>query len=161
MNVNYVLFICTVNYYRSRFAEAVFNQLASREQINWHAFSRGLAIDTAPDDDISISTRDALACRGIPIHQTAARKTSITENDMRKATVRIALKEAEHRPLIQALLPAWDDKIVYWHIHDVDVAPPHKTIPLLEAKVIDLINELKQTTAVDIPASSSWPAASF
>ena len=38
-----VLFLCTGNYYRSRFAEILFNQLAPTRGLNWRADSRGLA----------------------------------------------------------------------------------------------------------------------
>ena len=39
-----VLFVCTGNYYRSRFAEAVFNHLAAARGLPWRAVSRGLAV---------------------------------------------------------------------------------------------------------------------
>ena len=38
-----VLFLCTGNYYRSRFAEIVFNHFASSRSLDWRADSRGLA----------------------------------------------------------------------------------------------------------------------
>jgi len=41
----HVLFLCTGNYYRSRFAEIVFNHVAVRMNLNWRATSRGLAIE--------------------------------------------------------------------------------------------------------------------
>ena len=40
-----VLFLCTGNYYRSRFAEAVFNSVAARMGLSWRASSRGLALE--------------------------------------------------------------------------------------------------------------------
>jgi protein-tyrosine phosphatase len=42
---NTVLFLCTGNYYRSRFAEHFFNALATREALSWQADSRGLALE--------------------------------------------------------------------------------------------------------------------
>ena len=45
--MNLLLFICTGNYYRSRFAEAVFNHHAKQRGLPWRAFSRGLAIHPA------------------------------------------------------------------------------------------------------------------
>ncbi|MBN2191381.1 MAG: hypothetical protein JW751_01075 [Polyangiaceae bacterium] len=42
-NVAQVLFLCTGNYYRSRFAEAVFSHGASQRAVGWRALSRGLA----------------------------------------------------------------------------------------------------------------------
>src|SRR5947209_4616021 len=40
-----VLFLCTGNYYRSRFAEAFFNARAPKADVPWRAASRGLAIE--------------------------------------------------------------------------------------------------------------------
>jgi protein-tyrosine phosphatase len=40
-----VLFLCTGNYYRSRFAEELFNHRAARDGLSWVAQSRALAIE--------------------------------------------------------------------------------------------------------------------
>ena len=40
-----VLFLCTGNYYRSRFAEVLFNSLADKMKLPWRATSRGLALE--------------------------------------------------------------------------------------------------------------------
>ena len=40
-----ILFLCTGNYYRSRFAEIFFNWQAQQRGLSWQAESRGLAID--------------------------------------------------------------------------------------------------------------------
>ena len=44
-NVKTVLFLCTGNYYRSRFAEELFNHEAERAGLHWIAQSRGLALE--------------------------------------------------------------------------------------------------------------------
>jgi protein-tyrosine phosphatase len=44
-----VLFLCTGNYYRSRYAEELFNHLARAEGIGWRAFSRGAGEKGSPD----------------------------------------------------------------------------------------------------------------
>ena len=43
-----VLFLCTGNYYRSRFAEELFNDSARRAGLDWTATSRGLALELGP-----------------------------------------------------------------------------------------------------------------
>src|ERR1700676_5815762 len=40
-----VLFLCTGNYYRSRFAEVLFNSVAGKMGLPWQASSRGLALE--------------------------------------------------------------------------------------------------------------------
>ena len=40
-----VLFLCTGNYYRSRYAEEMFNLIAPAECPGWTAVSRGIAVD--------------------------------------------------------------------------------------------------------------------
>lgn len=140
--MNHLLFICTGNYYRSRFAEAVFNHHAAANRLNWRAFSRGLAIHLAPEDGLSIYTRQALNARGIPIHCTAADKAALAESDLRHAVRRIALKESEHRPYISSQFSEWQEKVEYWHVDDLDVAPADEALPELEAKVIALVHQL-------------------
>ncbi len=43
--MNKILFLCTGNYYRSRFAENLFNWLATKQGLDWQADSRGLALE--------------------------------------------------------------------------------------------------------------------
>jgi protein-tyrosine-phosphatase len=40
-----ILFLCTGNYYRSRFAEVLFNSVADKMGLPWRAASRGLALE--------------------------------------------------------------------------------------------------------------------
>ena len=42
---NTVLFLCTGNYYRSRFAEVLFNSVDGKMGLPWRASSRGLALE--------------------------------------------------------------------------------------------------------------------
>ena len=45
MSERVVLFLCTGNYYRSRFAECLFNAVAAKPGLPWRARSRGLALE--------------------------------------------------------------------------------------------------------------------
>ena len=142
--MNHVIFICTGNYYRSRFAEAVFNHHAAEHQLNWQAFSRGLAIHLAPDDGLSIHTRNALTARGISIHRTAADKSALTESDLRRASRLIALSEAEHRPYLRSLFPGGEETGEDWDADELDVAQADEVLPEIETKVIALVHQLAQ-----------------
>ena len=57
-------------------------------------------------------------------------------------TMIVAVKEAEHRPLVAARFPAWCDRIEYWHVHDLDCATPDDAIPHLENELIQLLDRL-------------------
>ena len=60
-----VLFVCTGNYYRSRFAESLFNSKVRDSRLGWKAISRGLR--TQPDrKGISPLARQELRKRGVP-----------------------------------------------------------------------------------------------
>ena len=104
-----ILFICTGNYYRSRFAEAVFNHSALRAKLPWRAFSRGLAIEMAPPGAISPHTLKRLQSRSIPLAATGPHPQALVEADLRRATRAIAIKEAEHRRMIEMRFPGWEN----------------------------------------------------
>ena len=140
-----VLFICTGNYYRSRFAEALFNHAAERRGLAWRAFSRGLAthlVDGA--GEISTHTRFALLARDIPLRYTGARPTSLALADLTRAARVIALKEAEHRGLMRAQFPQWENRIAYWHVHDLDAASPDTAVPEIETLTRRLLDEIAE-----------------
>jgi protein-tyrosine phosphatase len=140
-----VLFICSGNYYRSRFAEALFNHTAERRGLAWRAFSRGLAthlVDGA--GDISTHTRFALLVRNIPLRYTGARPTTLAAVDLDRAARVIALKEAEHRALMRTQFPLWENRIDYWHVHDLDAASPDTAVPELETLTLRLLDEIAQ-----------------
>src|SRR6266446_3839766 len=113
-----VLFLCTGNYYRSRFAELLFNHLAPLEAPCWSAFSRALAIELGGRNEgpISVHTRIACGQRGISIGEPVAFPRSAAEADFAAAERVIALKEAEHRSYVRRRFPDWTDRVEYWHV---------------------------------------------
>jgi protein-tyrosine phosphatase len=138
-----VLFICTGNYYRSRFAEAVFNHHAQRAKLPWRAFSRGLAIELAPQDTLlSPHTIEGLQRRSIPVAHTGPRPQSLVEADLTRATRIIALKDAEHRPMIARRFPAWESRVEFWHVSDIDQVNPLEAVDEIESRVRALVAEL-------------------
>ena len=61
-----VLFLCSANYYRSRFAEHLFNWLAPKRKVRWRADSRVLEWDRWGDvGAMSSHTEEALKEREI------------------------------------------------------------------------------------------------
>ncbi|NPV08323.1 MAG: low molecular weight phosphatase family protein [Anaerolineae bacterium] len=137
-----ILFICTGNFYRSRFAEAVFNHRARALGLPQRAFSRGLATHTI-DGDLSPWARQALEERGIPLDCTGPTRIPLTQHDLMRAQRIIALKEDEHRPLMERHFPLWADRIQYWHVHDLDVSEADEALPQIERLVEELIEDLR------------------
>jgi protein-tyrosine phosphatase len=142
-NHSQILFLCTGNYYRSRFAEHVFNHHAPAYRLPWRAFSRGLAIELLEADagPISPNTLIALAARGIPLEEVRS-PIALAEPDLIAARHIIALKHAEHHPLMFRKFPDWTERIEYWHVHDIDCASPEEALPQIEHAVWALLERL-------------------
>jgi hypothetical protein len=65
--VRTVLFLCTGNYYRSRFAEVFFNHHGAKAGLTWRAVSRGLAIEFGVHNVGPLSAHAALRLRELGI----------------------------------------------------------------------------------------------
>jgi protein-tyrosine phosphatase len=138
-----VLFLCTGNFYRSRFAEVYFNWLARREQISWQADSRGLALDPNNIGPLSTHTRVYLDGLGIPLPDPLRHPLDASVRDFEAAEVIVALKEAEHRPLMQSRFPVWVERVEYWRVHDLDFAPATEALPQVKRHVEELFGRLQ------------------
>jgi protein-tyrosine phosphatase len=139
-----VLFLCTGNYYRSRFAEILFNHLAQKRGLDWRADSRGLARDFGNWNvgPISKYAIEALATRNIACASSSRMPSHCYEPDLTKADLIIALKEAEHRPLLAKHFPDWENRVEYWHVHDLDGAMPAVALNEIEQLVTALVERL-------------------
>jgi protein-tyrosine phosphatase len=138
-----VLFLCSANFYRSRFAEHFFNWLAGQEGLRWRADSRGLAVDHWGDlGQISHYTIEALRRRGVRVGSSHRRPKHVTLADLANSNLVIAVKEAEHRAMMKEQFPLWADQIEYWRIDDIDCAPPEDSLPVLEEHVQALVARL-------------------
>src|SRR5207248_2822649 len=104
-----VLFLCTGNYYRSRFAEVLFNSVAGKMGLPWRASSRGLALERGVNNvgSMAVVAIKALEARGFRVVADCARlPTQVTMDDFDRADWIVALKKAEHLPLLQERFPA-------------------------------------------------------
>lgn len=137
-----ILFLCTGNYYRSRYAEALFNHEASRRGLAWHAVSRGLAIHLAPPGGLSPHATRRLQERSIAREHSGSDPIQVKDEDFRRATRIVALKGTEHRPLLAAMYPVWEKRIEYWEVGDLDSASPEVTLTAIEAHVTALLAQL-------------------
>ena len=139
-----VIFVCSANYYRSRYAEHYFNWLAKREQLGWKADSRGLMVGFWGNiGPISRHAADALQLRGIPLEDQPRGPKALTLADLAEADLVVAVKEGEHRAMMAAQFPLWKDRIEYWHVDDLDCAQAHEALPHLEKQIHALIERLR------------------
>ena len=141
MKPRQILFLCTGNYYRSRFAEEIFNHEARVAGLNWRATSRGLATEPSPENVGAISTFARQALNDRSISPAERFPVVCTIADLESADRVIALKEAEHRLFLEQRFPGWENRTSYWHVHDIDVAEPADTIAAIDQLVRELIND--------------------
>lgn len=138
-----ILFLCTGNYYRSRYAEILFNWRADTLQLPWQAFSRGLDPDPRNAGPMSRNTMAALKAEGIPFESYLRFPIRAAAADFATAQHIVAVKEAEHRPLIATHFTDWLEHVEFWHVHDLDCSGPEEALPHLEREVTALLERLQ------------------
>jgi protein-tyrosine phosphatase len=139
-----VLFLCSGNYYRSRFAEELFNHHALRAGLNWVAKSRALAIEYGVNNVGSLSplTLKALEERGLAAKDGKRSPQQCAVVDLESADLIVALMDSEHRPLIRERFCGWEDRVEYWQVGDVDVTQPNVALSSIETEIATLIEKL-------------------
>jgi len=147
---NRILFLCTGNYYRSRYAEELFNHRATTEGLAWRALSRGLAEHGSPDNigPMSRFALEALQLKAVLPAGAIRYPQPCSLADFDKAQFVVALNESEHRPMIERRFPELGDRITYWDVDDVELAPPSEALAMIDDLVEELILTLRQPCAV-------------
>src|SRR5688572_6129677 len=116
-----VLFLCSGNYYRSRFAEGLFNAHAETKALAWRADSAGLLPECFAENSgpISSITSDALRARGILLARPERAPRAATLEDLQNARRIVAMDESEHRPVLRARFADFESRVEYWTVHDI------------------------------------------
>ncbi|MEM9347466.1 MAG: low molecular weight phosphatase family protein [Planctomycetota bacterium] len=134
------LFVCTGNYYRSRFAEHLFAHLADQHGLAWRTDSAGLRVDWQQKINQGPMSKVALASlaeRGVTIDDPRMPR-GVFLQDLKNASRVILLDEPEHRPMMRETFPEWEDRVTYWNVLDV---PPSETFHPMDA-IDPLVREL-------------------
>jgi protein-tyrosine phosphatase len=160
-----VLFLCTGNYYRSRFAELLFNYLAHLMRLPgggalpYRADSAGLARNCQGRNlgPLSPHALAGLRVRGIEPLDPVRPPRDVVEEDFARARVIVALKEAEHRPLVLARFEPWIDHVRFWQVDDVQDASPATALAQIEQHVRELLYELATEIVSERRLATPWP----
>jgi len=146
-----VLFLCSANYYRSRFAEYFFNYHAKNDGLQWRADSRGIVVGRHNNPGpISPHTAERLNDLGIHLNGDTRFPLQLTEADLSSADLVVAVKETEHREMLDELFLDWTNQVEYWQIDDLDCASPQDALSVLENELRSLIERLSCFSCVGI-----------
>lgn len=139
-----ILFVCTGNYYRSRFAESYFNWKAANSALPWQAVSRGL-LPVPGRKGISRTVQQELAIMGVPDSRTISDPQQLTRQDLLTSDYVVILDEEEHRPMMEQQFPGMaPNNLHYWHIHDFPYMQEHEACSAMAAKIDGLVIELQK-----------------
>ena len=158
-----VLFLCTGNYYRSRFAEVLFNSVAGKMGLPWRAVSCGLALERGinnigPMAPSALKALEKMGLRGLP--ELSRLPSQALEEDFARADFIVALKWEEHQPLMQERFPLWIEKVEFWNVDDA-----LGVLPLIEHEVMSLAarlisgGERKEISLNELLAKAETPKA--
>ena len=136
-----VLFLCTGNYYRSRFAEYLFNHLATQQTLKWRAESRGLRPSPRNVGPISFHAVDGLDRLEITGFEDRL-PLGLTDDDLESASHIVAVQKEEHLSMMQQLFPDWIAKTEFWGVADIEFREPVDALAELEHEVRQLIERL-------------------
>ncbi len=150
-----MLFLCSGNYYRSRFAEAYFNARAAALPLPWTAVSRGFRLSAKNVGPISPFVLEALRRADLAARVDERGPRTVVDADFDAASLVVCLKEAEHRPMMERMFPLRIPQVEFWRIDDVDCATPDDALPQLAIEIDRLTARLSDVAPFAAPRPSA------
>ena len=137
-----VLFVCTWNIHRSRFAEEVFNYLAKKSNDKHQAFSAGFRFGSNSFRTIYYPALDNLKKLNIvPLRPNDFSK-HIDDVDLFNYDRIICMDEGEHKPMVLANPNLQNDLFEYWNIIDEPKMKSELSLQKCYQKVENLLGDL-------------------
>ena len=85
-----------------------------------------------------------LQARGIPLPEPARYPLQLQARELAAADLTVALKEAEHRPMLEERFPGWSRRVEYWQVDDLDLARPEEALAEIERQVQALMARIQE-----------------
>ena len=126
-----ILFLCTANYYRSRFAELYTQHLSDRWGLEVTADSAGLEMAKWREHNrgnLSPHAIGALESAGIEIKKPFREPKQFVPSTVSEGVRAIALCEREHRPMLLRDFPEMLDLTEFWTVEDVEFESPTEAL---------------------------------
>lgn len=98
----------------------------------------------------------SLVANGIELVGTTRFPLQLAEEDLERSDLVIAVKESEHRAMIVAQFPGWEDRIDYWSVDDIDSLPPHECLRKCEESVSILVQTLERGRVLSLFQQPGW-----
>jgi protein-tyrosine phosphatase len=137
----HVLFVCTGNFYRSRFAEALFKARATTSALT--ANSRGLDTSKPRDTGVSPLVLEELKRLKISADLIAGYPRQLERADLDDADVVVLLNGSEHAPRLKTQFPQADlTKVRQWSVPDVPIMAAKDAFAEISRQVDLLVAEL-------------------
>ncbi|MFT7558410.1 MAG: protein-tyrosine phosphatase [Flavobacteriales bacterium] len=141
-----ILFLCTGNYYRSRFSEEYFNHFAGVYGIPWQADSMGIQRTFEGNGNvgpIAQNTLDKLASLSIQPLGHERFPVSFQESHFNEFDRIIAVSLDEHKPMLEEIWELGDKNVEYFDVEDLHIEGPETALPRLIIRLDNLIDLLK------------------
>ncbi len=140
--MNRILFLCSGNFYRSRFAEEVFNYKARAALGDWRADSRGLRLNPNNIGPIAEVVLRRLARLEVKPINSGRLPEALNQSDLEDAGLVIAMSRQEHYPLMRKMYPTYAEQIAYWDVEDTGRMQPEVAFRRMELLMDHLIDDV-------------------
>tara|TARA_A100001011_G_scaffold94934_1_gene99769 strand:+ start:5838 stop:6266 length:429 start_codon:yes stop_codon:yes gene_type:complete len=137
-----VLFVCTANIHRSRFAEEVFNFFCTKHNKDYHAFSAGLRVGDYSYRKIYFPALENLKVFNIIPKRPNDLSKHIKDVNLENYDKIICMDEDEHKPMVNSDPKLSNYNFEYWNITDMPKVDSNVSLPICYKKVENLLNEM-------------------
>lgn len=137
-----ILFVCTANIHRSRFAEEVFNHLAIQDNNEYRAFSAGLRVGDFSYREIYYPALEHLESFNIKPIRPKESSMHIDDVILEDYYKIICMDKNEHKPMVDANPKLSKYKFEYWEIVDIPKVESTVSLPMCYEKVVKLFKNI-------------------